>query len=343
MNKLATAVLLCLLVTSSASAVNCMKVNGLEPRKTPNQDYLYVHGTGLVQLLTIDHRDEAWLLLPDATHPSDYKLKTGTSLVQQAHYGSVLLKTGRVSKGMLGSVKRCLSPVDGLPSSCTAGQKPTLMQGKSLGGWNLQIHTGVTSSLVLDSSLSALADIDHLVNDVIRYHDPTTGLTTTPASLARSPSPDLAARVDLPGGEFYVSQRWKCDGSEDFDFVRWGSIGGSSVNGQVVPGTTQPLAAVLTGRFPIAGSVELEFVDLQTGSAGPTFEIDPVGGVVELIVESSPPTGQCQAKGLHFAGHYFLSGKLDQADHVVVPFPHSSGGGSADDAMCSPSGSDGKP
>ena len=336
MNKLATAVLLCLLVTSSASAVTCTTVNETEPTKAPGQDYLYVHVTGLVHLLTIDHRDAAWLLLPDVRNPNDYKLKTGTPVVQQAHYGRVLLKTGTVSGASTSGlclVIRCPSPVDGR----------TAMPGESLSGWNLKIDTGATSSPVLDPSLSALADIDHLVNDVIRYHDPTTGLTTTPASLAGSPSPDLAARVDLPGGEFYVSQRWKCDGSEDFDFVRWGSIGGSSVNGQVVPGTTQPLAAVLTGRFPIAGSVELEFVDLQTGSAGPTFEIDPVGGVVELIVESSPPTGQCQAKGLHFAGHYFLSGKLDQADHVVVPFPHSSGGGSADDAMCSPSGSDGKP
>lgn len=339
MRKVSTVAFACLFLTlivvpvrPSVAACTAVSDPGAEPAKVPGQQYLYIHVSGLVQLLTWDKTPgKAWLLLPDARYPVDYVLATQQSLFSESHYGRVLLLKGTDTDSQLVPIARCASPVDSSGS----------LQGRSLGGWIAQVETGAPSTLTLDPSLSSLPDIDRLV-EKIKAFDPTSMLTPTPASLSSSTTSDLLSRVDLTGGTYYVSKRWKCDGTEDFNFVRWGSVGGSPVNGQVVAGTTGHLAAVLTARFPISGSVHLKLSTFD-GSPGPDIELAPDGDVIELIVENVPPSGNCNAYGLHFAGHYFLSGKLDKTGHVLVPVPEPGIREWAIDAMCSPSSSDGNP
>ena len=333
MYKLAIAVLFCLLLTASASATNCTTVAEPEPTKAPNQKYLYVHVSGLVQLLTRDDvTGTAWLLLPNATNPVDYELKGHVSVFSEEHQGRIFLKTGTETTSELVKIFRCGSPVDNSAS----------LQGRSLDGWSIVLTSDTASTLTLDGSLTDLADLDYFVKAVTDF-DPSSELEVTPSDLNTTATGDLLGRVELNGGVLYVSKRWECGGSDMFDLMRWGNLSGSSINGTPVSGSARRLAAVLTARIPIQSSANLVMTPLS-GSASPTtITVGPDGDRIELIVENDPPSGKCGLYGLHFAGHYFLSGKLDSTEHIVVPRPYSVIGGSGDDAMCSPSWSDGKP
>lgn len=330
MSKSLVALLFAILVPTSSLAGTCSVLAVQEPPPMPGQAYLYVRFTGLVQLLVDpSNMNRAWVLVPNAKTPGDYKLGYGADIMKTPHRAALFVAHGMPLSG-LSSLDRCDNYRD----------SRTPLPGRSLS--DRQIVQVGSPGILTVHDLSLVADIDHLVEEV-RDWDGASELEKTPAPLASTTSQDLLARVVLDRGDLFVDYQWTCDSSEDFDYVRWGQIAGSSVNNQLTSIKEVPLAAGFSVRVPISGNVTFEFSDLQ-GTQSSRIEIAPVNDRIEILIENSPiPSAYCHDPGLHFAAHYFLSGTFGETDHVLVPVPSGSSGGAADDAMCSPGSSDGRP
>jgi hypothetical protein len=303
---------------------------GLEPAPLPDQKYLYVYFSGLVQLLTKNISPGAWVLLPDAGNPTDYELEHGASVFQTPHYGHVFVKTGTVS-GTLPSIDRCANHVDSRMS----------LPGTSITDREVSFLTGTTGTLTIDGSIALLADVDKLVKEILSA-DPMSMLSTTPDTLSTTWSSDLLARVVIDRGDLYVYKKWKCDGKTMFDFARHGRIDGADVDGEVSSVEGIELAASFVLRIPFDGEVTVQ-TRIKGSGTSTNVTIQPVNDKIELLIENSPDTSDCGHGDLHFAGHYFLSDSFDETGHVLLPYTDGRSSGAGDDAMCSPGGSDGKP